>query len=506
MQKNRGDNRIQGPAAPDPIVWDVVVVGAGIVGAAIARYLSRFDLSVAVIERLWDVGQAASCRNSGVLHSGIYYTPGSLRGKLCMKGRQLFLDWCTELGLPVRIPGKLVIAQGPSEVPQLDVLERQGQANGVPGLRRLSSADVKDLQPGITALGGLHVPSAAIVSPYAATIAFAEDAAVHGVRLFLGCELQRASVKNEIFHLHTTRGQMRARWAINAAGLHSSTVFRSLDSDVPAVHPCRGEYLVLDKAAGEFVKMLVYPIPPAGGGGLGIHLTPTVEGNVLVGPSAEYGTGAEDYATTETVGAKLAREAMTYWPGFTEAQVIGAYSGVRAKLTSAETGGFEDFHIRESTRVPRLINLVGLESPALTAAPAIAQMVVDEMIGSRERLEKKHTEARNAYRWQTRFDDLTEDEKQRCVREEADHGDIVCRCEGATRYEVLRAIRNPLGVTTLSGLKYRARLMMGRCGGSYCLPRLVDILQKELAWRPEQFLLKNEKSPMFAGWVKDDHD
>ena len=251
--------------------------------------------------------------------------------------------------------------------------------------------------------------------------------------------------------------------------------------------------------------MLVYPVPPAGAGGLGIHVSPTVEGNVLVGPSAEYGSGPEDYASTEEVGDQLMREVTEYWPGIARQQVIGSYAGVRAKLSSPEVGGFQDFFIRESVRVPRLINLIGLESPALTAAPAVAHRVVDEMIGAKERLAEKPAAERRTYRWQARFDDLPEAEKRRLVSEDADYGGIVCRCEGVTRYEVLRAVRNPLGVGTLSGLKYRARLMMGRCGGSYCLPRIVDILQTECGWSPEEFLLRDERSPMFTGWVKKRH-
>jgi len=489
-------------AKTDPSIWDVVIVGAGVVGAAIARRLSRLDLNFAVVEKHWDVGEGASCRNSGVLHSGIYYAPNSLRSKLCMAGRELFEDWCHELGVPVRTPGKLVVAQDPRELPKLDVLERQGEANGVSGLRRLSGSEIEDLQPGIKAVAALHVPSAGIVTPYAATIAFAEDAAIHGVRFFLGRELQWATVEHGIFRLGTSQGEMRSRWLINAAGVHSDAVARNLDPDVPTVYPCRGEYLVLDKTAGERLKMLVYPVPPTREGGLGIHVSPTVEGNVLAGPSAEYGFEAEDHACTEFVGERLIREARAYWPGIVQEQVIGAYAGVRAKLSPPEVGGARDFHIRESKRARGLVNLIGLESPALTAAPAIAELVVDEMIGARERLEPKEEGVLPSYRWPPRFDDLPEDEKRRRVEQTADHGEIVCRCEGVTRYEVLRALKNPLGVKTLAGLKYRTRLTMGRCGGSYCLPRIVSILQEECGWNPEQFVLKDAQSPLFAGWVK----
>lgn len=488
---------------PGSTVWDVVIVGAGIVGAALARWLSRVDLRVAVVEKAWDVGMGASSRNSGVLHSGINYAPGSLRARLCMEGREQFQTWCKELGVPVRVPGKLVIAQKKQDLSGLETLHAQGEENGVPGLRCLSPTDVEELQPGIRALGGLHVPSSAIVPPYAATIAFAEDACLNGVQFFLGCEVRKIERHRSAFWLRTSLGNLQARWVINVAGLKSDVIGQALDPSVPTLYPCRGEYIVLDKVVGEEMKMLVYPVPPARSGGLGIHVAPTEEGNVLVGPSAEYITDRKDYECTRAVTDQLLLEASRYWPGLPRERIIGSYAGIRAKLNPPEIGGFADFFIEESSRCPRLINLVGLESPALTAAPAIARYVVEEIMGSRETLEDKPKNLLRPYRWQKRFDDLPEAEKERLVRAHPGYGEIVCRCEGVTRYEVLQAARNVLGVKTLAGLKYRTRVMMGRCGGAYCLPRIVRLLQEQYGWNPRQFYLKNGRSPLFVGWVKE---
>jgi len=378
-------------------ILDCIIIGAGIVGTALARYLSRLDLRVAVVEKAWDVGMGATCRNSGVLHSGINYLPGSLRARLCLEGRELFQMWCIENHIPFSVPGKLVIAQQDSDKASLDRLRAWGESNGVPGLRQLSATDVEELQPGIRAVAGLHVPTSGIVSPYAATIAFAEDACTNRVRFFLGCEVATIERRHDVFLVKTSRGQLRSRWVINAAGLSADGIANGLDSNLPTVYPCRGEYIMC----------------------------------------------------------------------------------------------------------PQLVNLLGLESPALTAAPAIARYVVEEIMAARETLSYKPEDSIVEYQWQKRFDDLSESEKQTLVRRHPDYGEIVCRCEGVTRYEVLQATRNVLGVKTLAGIKYRTRVMMGRCGGGYCLPRIVRLLQEEYNWRPSQFYLKSDRSPLFTGYVKD---
>ena len=187
------------------------------------------------------------------------------------------------------------------------------------------------------------------------------------------------------------------------------------------------------------------------------------------------------------------------WPDLPPQVVIGAYAGVRSKRTPPEVGGFGDFLIRQTPEQPQVIHLIGIESPGLTAAPAIAQHVVDEIIRAEEPFKSKPAEELSLRRWPLRFDELPEEEKERLAREIPDHGDIVCRCEGVTKHEVLQALNNPLGVRTLAGIKYRSRAMMGRCNGGYCLPRIVDILQQECDWEPSDFQLRGPTSPMFAG-------
>lgn len=483
--------------------FDVVVIGAGVVGAALARYLSRYDCSVAVVEKEFDVGMGASSRNSGVVHAGINSKPGTLRARFCMEGRKLLLEWSEELNVPYDICGKLVVARDESEIPGLERLKADGEENGVPDLRIVSGKEAARIQPGVRAVAALYVPTSGIVSPYALTIAMAEDAAVNGVSFFLGNEAERIEPEGEAFTVHTDKGVVRARWLINSAGIHADKIARMLDPEVPRLYPCVGEYLILDKEAGERMSISVYPAPRVDNAGLGVHITPTTEGNVLLGPSNEYVPDPETTGCTAATMNRILEEARVMWPDLPAHLVIGSYAGIRAKLTPPEVGGFSDYLIRRSDLHPRAIHLIGIESPGLTAAPAIARYIVDEIIRPEEPFALKGKGRIVVRRWPTRFDELPEEEKERLVAEDPDYGDIVCRCEGVTKHEVLHAIRNPLGVKTLSGIKFRSRVTMGRCGGGYCLPRIVDMLQREEGWEPDSFLLRGPSSPLFVGKVVD---
>ena len=479
--------------------YDVVVIGAGVVGTAIARTLARFDGTFAIVERAHDVGMGASVRNSGVIHAGINCLPGTFRARFCMEGRALLQDWCDELNVPYSICGKLVVARRDEEIPSLERLMADGEANGVPDLRIVSGAEAERVQPGISGVAALHVPTSGIVSPYALTIATAEDAADNGVRFFLGSEAVGIEPDEDGFAIRTTTGTIRTRFLINSAGIHAGRVARLLDPDAPAVYPCVGEYLILDKQAGETMTTSVYPAPGAANAGLGVHITPTTEGNILLGPSSEYVADPETVCCTKTTTDRLLDEACVMWPDLPRNLVIGAYAGLRSKLTSPATGGFSDYVFRRTTEHPNAVHLLGIESPGLTAAPAIARHVVEDLVSPDAGLARRAPSEWRVRRWPDRFDELPEAEKERLVAANPDHGEIVCRCEGVTKAEILHALDNPLGVRTLAGIKFRTRASMGRCSGGYCLPRIVEILQEERGWSPDDFLLRGPDSPAFAG-------
>ena len=478
--------------------YDVLVIGAGIVGASMARVLSRLDCSVAVVEKAHDVGAAASSRNSGVIHAGLNYAPGSNRARFCMEGRELLQTWCEELNVPVSICGKLIVARSEAEIPELETLVDQGRANGVPGLRIVSGEEATQLQPGVRCVAALHVPSSGVVAPYTMTIAFAEDAAANGVQFHLGAEVVGIEPDDEGFIVRTTRGSLRARWVINCAGIHAGHVAQMLDPEAPDLYPNVGEYLILDRQAGESLAMSIYPAPTPGGSGLGVHITPTTEGNILLGPSNEYVADPETVCCTGCTTNRLIAEAKEMWPDLPEHLIIGAYAGIRAKPTPPEVGGYADYDFRRTGEHPGAIHLIGIESPGLTAAPAIAEHVVHEMIQPEAGFAAKASSQIAVRRWPARFDELSETDKERLVAENPDHGHVICRCEGVTKAEILHALDNPLGVRTLSGIKLRTRMMMGRCSGGYCLPGVVEILLEQ-GWHPEDFELRGPESPAFVG-------
>ena len=486
--------------------YDVLVIGAGVVGAAIARALSHCSGSVAVLEKEHDVGMGASVRNSGVIHAGINCLPDTARARFCMEGRTLLQAWCDELNVPYSICGKLVVAQSHEQLPSLERLKAHGEANGVPDLRIISGAEAGTLQPGIVCETALHVPTSGIVSPYALTIAMAEDAAVNGVRFFLGSEVTGIESADDALVVATTTGTVRARFVINSAGVHAGRVAAMLDPDAPTVYPCLGEYLILDRQVGESMSMMIYPAPRTSNAPFGVHITPTTEGNVLLGPSREYVSDPEASECSREATDELLKQACELWPDLPRNLIIGAYAGVRSKLTSPESGGFADFLFHQTPDQPRAVHLLGIESPGLTAAPALARHVLETFVQPILGIEPKPPETLQLRRWPDRFDDLPEHEKVRAVQEDPDSGDIVCRCEGVTKRELLHAIGNPLGVKTLSGIKFRSRATMGRCSGGYCLPRIVELLQQR-GWSPDEFLLRGPDSPAFAGrLLKESHD
>jgi glycerol-3-phosphate dehydrogenase len=482
--------------------YDVMIIGAGVVGNAIARELSRYNLNIAVVEKEMDVGMGTSSRNSGVLHSGIHYRPGSLRARLNVQGNALMADLCGELKVKIKVTGKLTVAQDEIDVEMLHELKAQGEINGVPGLEILSSEKMQTIQPGLSGIKALYSPSTGIISPYGLTIALAENSLANGVSFYLGREICAVNRKERGFGLKTTQGEnFEASVLINSAGLYADGICRLLGIDDYTIYPCRGEYLILDKRLKESLSLLVYPAPRRGGAGLGIHLTNTVDGNILIGPSNEYVNSSDDTACSAEIIEKLRKEGHELLPSLSAADFIRSFSGLRPKQTPPEAKGYKDFVIESREDVPGFINLVGIESPGLTSSPAIALMVKD-MVSRILPLSEKEVfngvrPGRAGY-----VCELSAEEKSDLIAQNADYGEIICRCEQISKQEIIDAIQNPLGNKNIAGIKYRSRAMMGRCQGGFCMPKIVQILREEFGYRPEAYLLNSTCSPLFSGNVR----
>ena len=488
--------------------YDVTIIGGGIIGCAIARELSRYDLSVSLIEKESDVGLGTSCRNSGVIHSGINYKPGSTRAEVDVRGNELMDGLCRDLKVRMKRIGKLTVASDDKDIPTLFRLKEQGEANGVPGLEILDQEGMQKIQPGVGGVMALFSPTSGIVCPYGLTIGLAENALDNGVHFYLGQEVSSIETLSAGGFLVETKSgdRFQAKVLINAAGLFADAVCRMAGIEDYRIYPCRGEYYVLDKRLDGTIRTLIYPAPRVDEPGLGIHLTPTVDGNILIGPSAEYIEEHEDYACTADVMRSLREEGHDLLPDLRMSDFIRNFSGVRPKLTPPEVGGNRDFVIEDRKDVKGFINLVGIESPGLTSAPAIAEkvssMVAEHLPLNPDPDFNPHGKGSPFY-----FNELPEEEKLRLIAEDPDYGEIVCRCEKITKKEILDAINNPLGARTFVSIKYRARSGMGRCQGGFCMPRITKILRDEFGVSPEEFILKGSNSPLFSGKVREeDHE
>ncbi|MHA1755001.1 MAG: NAD(P)/FAD-dependent oxidoreductase [Candidatus Odinarchaeia archaeon] len=476
--------------------YDVTIVGAGVVGCAIARELSRFNLKTLVLEKGSDVASGSSKANSGVVHAGFNNLVGSLKAKFCVQGNEMFESLAAELGVPYEKRGKLVIAQHEDEIPLLEELYDAGIKNGVKGLKIVDKETIKSLEPNIEAEAALFSPNSAITSPYLLTIAYAENAAMNGVKFIFDSEVKDINQKNSGFELKTERRTYQSEVVINSAGLFADVIARMVGVEEYTIYPCRGEYVLLDKRWGYLVKRLIYPTPPKGRAVLGVHITPTVEGNILLGPTAEYIDEREDTSTTSSKIYQIIDEAKSIMPKLPVNDSITAFSGIRAKNKSKEEGGLGDYII-ENNHIDHFINLIGIESPGLTASNPIAKHVASMV---KELLEPKPNENFNPIRPKpVRLAELSHKERAKLISQNSDYGDIVCRCEHVSKKEILDAYNNILGVKTLKGIKYRARAMMGRCQGGFCTAKIVYILINELNVSLEDIRLNAPGSYLFSG-------
>ncbi|MCF0123098.1 MAG: NAD(P)/FAD-dependent oxidoreductase [Ruminiclostridium sp.] len=483
------------------MTYDILIIGGGAVGCAVARELSRFNLSIALVEKEWDVAAGTSGRNSAVVHAGFNNRPGSLMAKLCVEGNRGFEAACAELDVPYRKTGKLLVAFDQEDLAVLARLKAQGEENGCRGLWLLDQAQLKSMLPQVGGIGAMESPETGVFDPFQYTVALAENALQNGVQFFLGHGVTDIQALSDGFRVTAGRDVFHAGRLINCAGLFSHRISAMAGVEGYAIYPCRGEYFILDKIAADLLPMPIYPAPKAGIGGLGVHLTPTVHGNIIIGPSAEYIEAPEDTSSTRPIMDKLFREAQQLLPSLNRNHIIGAYAGVRPKQAPPGEGGFRDFVIREEDTCPGLINLIGIESPGLTASLPIARMVRDILSRTMDLVpDPAFAPQRQGI---LRFRDRSPEVQASLIARDPDYGEIVCRCQKVTRAELRQAAENPLGVRTLAGIKYRAWATTGRCNGGYCLPKIAQMLVEDYGLSPEEVSYRGPGSQLFAGRVKE---
>ena len=336
---------------------DITIIGAGVIGCAVARELSRYHLRVAVAEAHPDLFGGTSARNSGVIHAGFHNTPGSLMARLCVEGNRLFSDLTAHLDVPMRRTGKLVVGFDEEDRAHLLSMLERGRRNGVPGLTLIGRDELRRLAPAVAGEFALYSASTGIVDPFQWTWALAENAAQNGVRFLFSSPLTAAVRRDGLWALTVGNRTLYSRWVINCAGLFSDKVAALLGLTGYEIYPCRGEYFLLDERLSSLLPLPAYPVPNYRTGGLGIHLTPTLEGNILIGPSTEYIGGPTDWRTTALTQDMLLREGRRIFPSLSRSDCIRAFAGVRPKLTGPDRGGYDDFVIcRREDVSPRVID------------------------------------------------------------------------------------------------------------------------------------------------------
>lgn len=484
--------------------WDVVIIGAGVVGSAVARELSRYRLKIAVLEKELDVACGNSGRNTGMLHAGFTYTPGSLKAECAVEGNKEFDQVASELGVPFKRTGKLVVGFTDHDRENILKFKAIGEKNGVEGMRMIDKEEIDRIEPHAGGEFAMFVPSSGILDPMAYTIALAENAAMNGAEFFFERKVTGIErfAANNCYLVYTPKGTFRTKWIINCAGAYASQISEMLGYPNYPVRGFKGEYFVLDKKAGAYLKIPVYPAPNDRGG-FSTHATPTVDGNILVGPDSYVTEEPEDYKVTKEHLDGLIRDGSKMFKQMRRDYFIRNFAGIRWKRIDPETGTVLDFKLESDPKNPNTVNLVGIESPGVTCALPLARRAVKMLVDVEHPDENKHFDpVRHVPK---RFYDMTRSERQVAIAADPEYGEIVCRCENVTRAEIRRAINNPLGVHTVTGVKNRTRATMGRCQGGYCETRITEMIEEELGIKPEDVRYSKPGSYMFTGRVRDGH-
>ncbi len=451
-------------------MYDVAVIGAGVVGAMVARELTRYGARVCILEKENDVAMGATKANSAIVHAGFDAKTGTLKAKLNVAGSKMMKKVTDELGVKYKNNGSLVIGFGDEDKAVLTELLARGNANGVAGLELLGADKLHKKEPNISANAtcALYAPTGAIVCPYELCIAAVGNAMDNGAELKTGFEVDKIEKKNGFYVLSSVDDCVEARFVVNAAGVYSDKVAKMAGDDSFSISPRRGEYILLDKDCGSLVKCTVFRTPVKKG--KGILVSPTVDGNLLVGPTAEDIEDKENKSTTASGLSKVISEGTENLVSLPVGKTITSFCGLRSV---GDTGDFI-INIKDG-----FVNAAGIESPGLSASPAIAEYVAELLFENG--LEKRENKNFNPVRKPSHvFREASAEEKNRIIKEKPEYGRMICRCENVTEGEIIEAIHTNPCARDVDGVKRRTRAGMGRCQGGFCLPSVMEILSREL--------------------------
>ncbi len=453
-------------------MYDVAVIGAGVVGGMVARTLSKYDLKICILEKENDVAMGATKANSAIVHAGFDAECGTLKARLNVEGSKMMEKVAEELSVKYKRNGSLVIGFNEEDRCTIEELYKRGAENGVEGLEILDYEELHRKEGNISenAVCALYAPSGAIICPYELTVAAIGNAMDNGAELIRNFEVSEIQSTANGYTISSEKGDnISAKYIVNAAGVYSDKIAEMAGDNSFTVHPRRGEYILLDKACGDTVSHTIFRTP--GKGGKGILVTPTVDGNLLLGPTSVDMEDKENKNTTAEGYDKIIREACENVNGIRLNKTITSFCGLRA------AGNTGDFIINMPKK--GFVNAAGIESPGLSASPAIALYIKDLLEGDGLMLREKpyYSPFRKSAHF---FKEATEDEKNEIIKKDGAYGHIICRCENVTEGEILYAIHQNPKPVDLDGVKRRTRAQMGRCQGGFCSPYIVELLSKEL--------------------------
>ena len=453
-------------------MYDVVIIGAGVSGTASARALSAYDLKICVVEKAEDVCCGTSKANSAIVHAGYDAKPGSLMAKLNVQGNKMMPKLAEELDVPFNPCGSLVVCRDDEDREMLQELYDQGIANGVEGLKILNREETHAMEPNLAdeVMAALWAPSAGVICPFQLNIAYAENACENGVEFRFDTEVQEIEKIDGGYRLITENGPIETKVVVNAAGVHADKFHNMVSADHIHITPRRGDYCLLDKTAGGLVTRTIFQLP--GKFGKGVLVSPTVHGNIIVGPTAIEQEDREATATTRDGLDQVISVSARSVKNVPIRQTITSFAGVRAH----EDGG--EFIIEELKDAKGFVDCAGIESPGLVSSPAVGEYVKEIVTGILNPARKADFKATRKGILDPKT--LSEEERNALIKENPAYGNIICRCEKVTEGEILDAIHRPLGAKSLDGVKRRTRAGMGRCQSGFCSPRTMEILAREL--------------------------
>lgn len=469
---------------------DVVVIGTGVVGCAVTRELTRYNLNVCAIDAASDVAEGATKANSAIVHAGFDAVPGSNKAKFNVLGNSMFEDVCRELKVPFKRNGSLVLAFGAEDEKHLKELKKRGEENGV-ATEIIGRDELRRREPNVSeeATAALWAPSGGICCPYELTFRMAENAAANGARFFFDAKVVKIEKASSLWRIECEDGRVFYSAAVvNCAGVNSDELNNLVSKVKYSIQARRGEYLMLDRDEDGVFSATMFQCPSKMG--KGILVSPTVDGTVIVGPTAEDILDKEDKATTFDGLEKVKAGARKTYPQLPLHKVIAEFSGLRAHETTVG-----DFILGEAPDAEGFFNAVGIESPGLTSAPAIGKWMAEKVAEKLRSSQKNLSLILKDVSWWPKTREMKSEELAELVQRDSSFGRVVCRCEGVTEGEIRAAIRARVGARTLDGIKRRTRSGMGRCQGGFCTPRLIEILGSELGLPPEAFLLSRKTAP-----------